>query len=339
VTIKYRLIPYAIPFRRPIATSRGVYRTRRGYWIVAMDEEGNSGYGEAAPLPEEMTRVITDLEGRRRSGVDVARIIRSSPIVRIGAEVARMDLECRREGKRLADAFSRSPLPAVACNLLLTETDPNKAAEEAAQAVAHGYETLKLKVGSVSYTKDERRVAAVREAVGPAVRLRLDANRRWPLETALLAIRRFERYGIEYIEEPIDGDIAYLRADSPIPIAADESIRGITDARRLIRSGGAHLIVLKPMAIGLRAAFAIAREARNEGIGVVVTSALDTPVGIAAALHLACALPDEGRAHGLATATNLGPNPVRGLAVPIRGMMRLPASPGLGVEILWGTTS
>jgi L-Ala-D/L-Glu epimerase len=339
VTIAYRMIPYSIPFRRPIATSRGVYRTRRGYWIVAMDEEGNSGFGEAAPLPEEMARVMNELEERRRGGLEVERLMRSSPVVRIAVEVARLDLECRREGKRLVEAFTGTPQPAVACNMLLAETDPTKAAEEARQAVAHGYETLKLKVGSVSYTKDERRVAAVREAVGSGVRLRLDANRRWPLETALLAIRRFARYDIEYIEEPVDGDIAYIREGSPIPIAADESIVNISDARRLIHAHGADLLVLKPMAMGLRAAFAIAREARNEGIGVVVTSALDTPVGIAAALHLACALPDGGRAHGLATANLLGPNPVRGLAVPIRGMMRLPGSPGLGVEILWGTTA
>ncbi len=328
------MIPYAIPFRRPVTTSRGVYRTRRGYWILAMDADGNQGYGEAAPMPEEMTRSIADIEFRRRIDSDVPRLMRSSPFVRIGGDLARLDLECRRDGRRLAETFTPEPLAAVACNMLLLETIPAKAAEEAVRAVAHGYETLKLKVGSSSYLKDEKRIAAVREAVGPAVRLRLDANRRWKLETALLAMRRFERYGIEYIEEPIDGEISYIRSGSGIPVAADESIRSIDDARRLIRAHSADLIVLKPMAIGVRAAFAIARQASDEGIGVVVTSILDTPVGIAAALHVACALPGNERAHGLATATNLAENPVRGLAVPVRGMMRLPASPGLGVEIL-----
>jgi o-succinylbenzoate synthase len=327
------MIPYAIPFRRPVGTSRGVFRVRRGYWILAMDAEGNLGYGEAAPMPEETKWAIADIESRRRSEPDVARIMRSSPIVRIGGELARMDLECRREGKRLAETFSPTPRPAVACNMLLLETEPGKAAEEAARAVAHGYETLKLKVGSTSYLKDEKRIAAVRKAVGPSVRLRLDANRRWHIETALLAMRRFERYGIEYIEEPTDGEIGSLRGGSGIPIAADESIRGLSDARRVIRSRAVDLIVIKPMAIGVRAAFAIAGEAAAEGIGVVVTSILETPVGIAAALHVACAIPGEDRAHGLATATNLAPNPVRGLAVPVRGMMRLPSSPGLGVEI------
>lgn len=327
------MVPYAIPFRRPVATSRGTFRTRRGYWILAMDEEGNLGYGEAAPMPEAMTATIHEIEERRRGGVEVERLARSSPMVQVGAELARLDLECRRDGRRLAEVFSDAPRPAVACNLLLLETEPTKAAAEAVQAVAHGYETLKIKVGSSAYLKDEKRIAAVREAVGPSIRIRLDANRRWPLETALLAMRRYERYEIEYIEEPYDGDISFVRGASAIPVAADESIQSIPDARRMIRARGVDLIVLKPMALGIRASFAIACEAAREGIGVVVTSMLDTPVGIAAALHLACALPGEDRAHGLATATNLTSHPVRGLAVPIRGMMRLPAAAGLGVEL------
>ena len=334
MTIRYRMVPYSIPFRRPVVTARGVFLARRGYWIIATDEEGVAGYGEAAPMPEEMSREIVEIESRRRDNADAERIMRSSPTVRIGCELARMDLECRGAGRWLAEAFSTAPHVAVACNALLYETEPAKAAEEAAQAVAQGYETIKMKVGSATVQEDERRIAAVREAVGPVVRLRLDANRGWSAETAPQALRRLEPYRIEYIEEPTEGDLSRLRAESGIPIAADESVRGIDGARRLIRERAADLIVLKPMAIGMRAAYAIACEAVDAGIGVVVTSILDTPVGIAAALHLACALPGEQRAHGLATAANLESNPVQGLEMPARGMMRLPAAPGLGVKIV-----
>ena len=194
---------------------------------------------------------------------DVDALIRSSPTVRIGAELARLDLECRREERQDRGVVHERATRGGRLQRPASGDRADEGRGGGGSAVAQGFETLKLKVGGAAYLKDERRLAAVREAVGPAVRMRLDANGRWNIETALLALADSNAMGSSMSRTPSTGDLSYIRSRSGIPIAADESIRGIEDVRRIIRARAVGLIVLKPMAIGVRAAFAIAREARS----------------------------------------------------------------------------
>jgi O-succinylbenzoate synthase len=122
-----------------------------------------------------------------------------------------------------------------------------------------------------------------------------------------------------------------VRAASRIPIAADEAVRDEDAAEQLLDAGAADLFVLKPAALGgLRAAGRIAQRSRRAGVGVVVTSFLDSGLGIAAALHFAASLPDSPFAAGLATAELLKDD----LAPPFAvggGAIALPRAPGLGI--------
>ena len=171
-----------------------------------------------------------------------------------------------------------------------------------------GCTTAKVKVaqGGQSLRDDVDRVAAVREALGRDGRVRVDANGAWSLADARWAVAALDAFDLEYVEQPCASveDLALLRvalarAGIEVLVAADESVRKADDPLRVVRAGAADVLVLKAAPLrGVRPALAIAQEC---GLPVVVSSALDTSVGIAAGVALAAALPELPYACGLAT--------------------------------------
>jgi len=171
-----------------------------------------------------------------------------------------------------------------------------------------GCGTAKVKVAEVgqSARDDLDRVAAVREVMGPRARVRVDANGGWTVTEALDALRKLSVYELEYAEQPcatveelraLRLGLAYNGVD--VLVAADESIRRASDPMRVVREEAADIIVVKVAPLGgVRSALAIAQEC---GLPSVVSSALDTSVGIRAGLALAAALPELPFACGLST--------------------------------------
>jgi len=203
-------------------------------------------------------------------------------------------------------AFAGWPAPVratVAVNALVATV------EEAVAAAAAGYRCLKV--------KDPHLVAAVRDAVGPRIALRLDANGAWGVDEAVDAISRLAPYDLEYVEQPVASldDLGRVRRRVNTPIAADECVRTVDDARRL----DADLLVLKVQPLGgVRAALTIAEAA---GVPAVVTSMMETSVGLAAGLALAAALPELPFACGLGTATALAADVVTDPLAPADGRL------------------
>ena len=190
----------------------------------------------------------------------------------------------------------------VAVNDLVPAVPPDRAAALAAAAVAAGARCVKVKGGP---GVDEDRVAAVRDAVGPHVRLRVDANGAWDLERAIAAVGRLARYDLELVEQPVAtlDDLARLRRRVDVALAADESVRGVDDARALARLEAADAVVVKVQPLGgVAAALAVVEAA---GVPAVVSALYETSVGVAAGLALAAALPELPYACGLATASLL----------------------------------
>ena len=171
-----------------------------------------------------------------------------------------------------------------------------------------GCRTAKVKVAEPgqSLADDVARVAEVRRLLGPAGRVRVDANGAWSVDDAVRAAQALARYDLEYLEQPCAtlDDLATLRlalarAGADVLVAADESIRKADDPLRAARSGAADVVVVKVAPLGgVRAALAVADQC---GLPVVVSSALDTSVGIAAGVALAAALPELPFACGLGT--------------------------------------
>jgi O-succinylbenzoate synthase len=186
-------------------------------------------------------------------------------------------------------------------------TVPAVRPEEVAGVLARfpGCTTAKVKVAASGQApaQDEERLRAVRDALGPAGRIRVDANGAWDVDTAVRLLPRFDLAagGLEYAEQPCGTveELATLRRQVDVPIAADESIRRADDPLRVASLRAADVAVLKVQPLGgVRACLAIAEQI---GLPVVVSSALETSVGIAAGVALAAALPELPYACGLAT--------------------------------------
>lgn len=170
---------------------------------------------------------------------------------------------------------------------------------------AGGCRTAKVKVAEPGQSagEDVERVAATRDALGPTGRIRVDANGAWQVSDAVRRIRELDTAarGLEYVEQPCAtvAELAAVRRAVEVPIAADESVRRAPDPLRVARAGAADIVVLKVAPLGgVRACLRLADQC---GLPVVVSSALETSVGLAAGVALAAALPELPYACGLGT--------------------------------------
>ncbi len=208
----------------------------------------------------------------------------------------------------------------VAVNALVPAMRPDDAAALAAVATGAGFDCVKVKVGATDDTRaDVDRVAAVRDAIGSAVGLRVDANGAWDVDTAVAVLAQLAAYDVELVEQPVASldDLARVRRRVAMPVAADECIRGLDDARRLARAGAADAVVVKVQALGGVAPAVDVVEAA--GVPAIVSSLYETSVGIAAGLALAAALPELPWACGLGTAALLAGDVVVDSLVPVGG--------------------
>lgn len=191
--------------------------------------------------------------------------------------------------------------PSVPVNVTVPAVGPEQAA--AIVRASAGCRTAKVKVAEPGQTEadDLARVEAVRDAIGPGGRVRIDVNGAWDVDTAVRRLRLLARFDLEYVEQPCATveELADVRRRVDVPVAADESIRRAEDPLRVARLGAADIAVLKVQPLGgVRACLRIAEQI---GLPVVVSSALETSVGIAAGVALAAALPELPYACGLAT--------------------------------------
>ena len=348
--MRAELHPFRLALAAPVATSGVPVRFRAGF-LVTLSAGGITGWGEASPLPGWSRTSLLDTEATLRRVLDgldadgeaalagLLEDLTDSPHARAGVAGAWADLQAQRAERTLAAHLAGDHgdvvAPTVAVNALIAAPDPSEVEEAARDAARAGFKTVKLKVGAADPAVDVERVRAARTGLGPAVELRLDANGAWDPPTALDVLDRLHDCDIAYCEEPVPGidAIAAVGRRSPIPVAADESIRGEADAIGALGLGVATLIV-KPQALGgPDVAMSITARAREAGASVIVTSFLDSAVGVAHALHVAAAVDAAGtgsRTHGLATSGLLAADVVEALPV-IDGAMAVPATSGLGL--------
>jgi O-succinylbenzoate synthase len=225
----------------------------------------------------------------------------------------------------------------VPVNALIPAVDPDTAAALAGEAVAAGMTTVKVKVGDGSLDEDADRVAAVRAALGPAGRIRLDANGAWDVDTAVVALERLARFDLELVEQPVADltGLAAVRCRVAVPVAADESVRNVEDARRLAALAAADAVVVKVQPLGgVRAALGVIEAAE---VPAIVSSLYETSVGLAAGVALAAALPELPYACGLGTGALLAGDVVADPLVPEAGKLpvRRPA-PDSDLMARWG---
>jgi O-succinylbenzoate synthase len=186
----------------------------------------------------------------------------------------------------------------------------------------------------VGLPDDAERVAAVRAAVGPWPALRVDANGAWSVDEAVRAIRSIEDHDLEFVEQPCRTlrELASVRQRVSSAIAADESVASLRELRRAVELEACDVVNVKVAGSGgFEPARELLRESRAAGLGVFLSSTLDGPWGIAAALQLAAA-EEVTLACGLATLDLFDSELVRTIARPRNGTLKVPAGPGLGVD-------
>jgi O-succinylbenzoate synthase len=229
-----------------------------------------------------------------------------------------------------APAAHRTVVPV---NVTVPAVDPATARTIVASA---GCTTAKVKVAEPGQTleDDAARVAAVREALGPSGRIRVDANAAWTVDEAVEALGRIEEAagGLEYAEQPCAtlDELASVRTRTGVDIAADESIRREHAEPERLRAAVDVAIVKVQPAGGIDAALAFAAEI---GLPVVVSSALDTSIGLAAGVRLAAALEELPYACGLATGLLLAIDVVRTPLLPVDGQLDVGAASSTGQEL------
>jgi O-succinylbenzoate synthase len=228
---------------------------------------------------------------------------------------------------RAAYDFGWMPSPTLLRDrIAVNATVPAVAAEEVEAVLASfgACRTVKVKVAEAMQTlaEDVARVHRVRELIGPEGRIRIDANGAWNVDEAEHAIHAMADADLEYVEQPcasID-ELAEIRKRvkyMAIPIAADESVRKAADPFAVVEAKAADLLVLKAQPLGgVHAALDIAVQA---GLPVVVSSALDTSIGLAMGAHLAAALPELEFDCGLGTAALLAADVVSEPLIPVDG--------------------
>jgi O-succinylbenzoate synthase len=229
--------------------------------------------------------------------------------------------QCLRSAEEASErGWPRPVRQQIPVNAVIAPVAPAEAAVAALEATGQGIVCLKVKVGEGD---DLGRVSEIRNAVGPDVKIRIDANGAWDLETARRRLQELARYDVELAEQPVASleDLAHLRRLVDVPVAADEAVRDLDDARRLVRLDAADALVVKVQPLGgVRAALTLIE---TVGLPVIVTSMLETSVGLAAGVALAAALPELPFACGLATASLLAADVTSRPLVARRGMLEV----------------
>lgn len=241
-----------------------------------------------------------------------------SPFLEYDAPTVRPWLAAAREA---ADLGWPEPVrESVHVNVTVPACDPATAAEIVR---AGGCRTAKVKVAErgQDLAEDQARLEAVRDAIGPGGLIRIDANGAWSVADAITRIPLLDKAsgGLEYVEQPVASvsDLARVRRLVDVPIAADESIRRAEDPYLVRDLEAADIAVLKVQPLGgVRACLRIAEDI---GLPVVVSSAIESSIGIAAGVALAAALPELPHACGLATVQMLTADVVDDPLLPVDG--------------------
>lgn len=355
--------PVRLRFARPVRTARGEFGERDSVLFELRDQDGVSGFGEAAPWPgfgtESATQALALLREAepRLLGMTLEPgawsrplelLLAAAPAARAAVQGALLDLASRRAGRPLADELAagvgagdlagRGAVPRrVPTSVLLVSGEPGMLRKEAARARESGHRAVKIKLGAATLDVDVARARAAREGLGPGIRLRGDANGAWSLVAAHAALAALAPFEFDYVEQPLAADdlegFVELHRDAPLRIAADESVATGAGTLRLLEAGTVDVVVLKPATLGGAAcALDLAARARRAGIEVVFSHTFESAVGARHALHCAAAWGDASAVHGLCTGGLFDSD----LAVPVEcrdGHAEIADVPGIGISL------
>ena len=350
---KVRLGRISVPLRTPFKTALRTVNSVEDVIVEIHTDTGHIGYGEAPP-----TGVITgDTTGAIIGAIqdhigklilgrevdefeDLLQVVQKSMVhnssAKAAVDMALWDLYGQLYNIPVHKLMGGSKKQIVT-DLTISVNDPEVMVKDALDAVARGYDCLKMKVG-VSPELDVARLSAVRNAVGSDITIRIDANQAWTPKQAVKILNSMQDQGldIELVEQPVKAHdfegLKYVTERSYVPVLADESVFSPEDAMTIMKMGAADLINIKLMKCGgLYNALKIASAAEVFGVECMIGCMLEAKIAVNAAVHLACA-------KNIITKVDLdGPvlcseDPIIGGAVFNEKIITVSDEPGLGIK-------
>jgi L-Ala-D/L-Glu epimerase len=339
-----------MPYKKPLVTATNNFTVARGLLVKVMTDHGVEGYGysdlfpRTGETPETARHVIEtilkpkvvgrELEELRRIRADIDHVLTGHPRAKAALETALYDALARSVHAPLYLLLGGRYRREIKVIKMVSVDDPDAMAEEARQLVREGL-SLKLKV-SGKINQDLPRVAAVRKAVGDQVFIKVDANEAYDAKTAIRLARGLADHGVEVFEQPVPRDqldaLWEVKKHSPIKIEADQSVRTLADAQRVITNRMVDSINTGIPKVGsIEEVRRIAELCELNGIRCALSNTAGSMVGDAAAVHLAASTP------GIAPRCELGEfevitgDPFFGLSVE-KGAISVPEGEGLGVN-------
>jgi L-alanine-DL-glutamate epimerase-like enolase superfamily enzyme len=340
------------PTPNRMTTSYGDAPQVRPHVIVELGAGAARGLGEASPLPEFTGETaqsvlfalnetyLTPLVGRDPTAIaaimaDLDRLLPGNPSAKAAIDMALHDLAGRLLSIPAATLLGGARRPSIRLARAVGIGSIAEIVATAERHVAAGFGTIKMKVGQ-DPRDDVERVRAVRAAVGPQIRIRIDANQGYDVGTAVAVLRKLDGCDLEYVEQPVPrwnhAGMAHVRRATGVRVLADEAVHSPQDALSLIRAEAADLLAIKFVKTGgLARAREIAAIGAAAGLDCVVISPFETQIGAAAGLHMALALPYGRHAHEL-TVFATQPEMAR-TGIRLAGDTLSPSDgPGLGVD-------
>ena len=306
-----RLGRISVPLRVPFKTALRSVSSVEDVIVEVRTDTGAVGYGEAPPtgaITGDTTgaivgalqdHIIKTVVGRDVDGFEDLMLALDKCIVKNTSAKAAMDMA-------LWDLYGQLyKIPVykllggsrkqIVTDITISVNAPEEMARDTVNAVERGYDTLKVKVGA-DPSLDVARLSAVRQAAGPDIRIRIDANQGWQPKQAVRILNQMQERGldIEFVEQPVKAHdfagLKYVTERSYVPVLADESVFSPADALTIMQMGAADLVNIKLMKCGgIYNALKIASAAEVYGVECMIGCMLEAKISVNAAVHLACA--------------------------------------------------
>lgn len=352
-----RLGRISVPLRVPFKTALRSVSSVEDVIVEVRTDAGLVGYGEAPPtgaitgdttgaiLGALRDHIIKTVVGRDVDDFEDLMLALDKCVVKNTSAKAAMDMA-------LWDLYGQMyKIPVykllggsrkrIVTDITISVNDPEEMARDTVNAVERGYDTLKVKVGA-NPSLDVQRLSAVRQAAGPDVCIRIDANQGWRPKEAVRILNQMQEKGldIEFVEQPVKAHdfegLKYVTERSHVPVLADESVFSPADALTIMQMGAADLVNIKLMKCGgIYNALKIASAAEVYGVECMIGCMLEAKISVNAAVHLACA-------KQIITKIDLdGPvlcseDPIQGGAVFDEQNITVSDDPGLGIHGVQG---
>lgn len=285
---------YTLQFKQASGTSRGVYTTRDS-WFIFISDGTNTGIGECAPLPD------LSIEPLKKMGAKLLQIceqidyfcqfpeeLKTWPSIRFGLETALRDLRNGGQRQLFPSEFTHGK-QGIPINGLIWMGTPEFMKQQIRAKLDAGFHCIKMKIGALDFETEIELLKSIRkEFSANEITLRVDANCAYTYQTALENLKRLSDLQIHSIEQPIEtsrwDEMAELCRQSPVPIALDEELIGITsekEMKKLVETIRPAYLILKP---SLHGGFAGCeqwiKQAEKVGLGWWITSALESNIGL-----------------------------------------------------------